>query len=108
MRSERTTPARLLRRPVDFTTINAAVVALLPAVLARWLPGGRWIGREYVVRNPRRADKNPGSFKINREGRWADFSTRDRGGDTISLAAYLCRCSQIEAARRLAEMLGVH
>jgi hypothetical protein len=35
-------------------------------------------------------DQNPGSFSINvRTGRWADFATGDKGGDVISLAAYL-------------------
>jgi hypothetical protein len=29
------------------------------------------------------------------------------GGDPIALVAYLNRCSQLEAARRLADMLGL-
>jgi hypothetical protein len=41
-------------------------------------------------------------------GRWADFAVDARGGDPISLAAYLWGLSQSEAARRLALMLGVH
>jgi hypothetical protein len=40
-------------------------------------------------------------------GKWADFATDDRGGDVISLAAYLAGTGQTEAARNLAEMLGV-
>ena len=45
-------------------------------------------GHEYVARNPTRADRRPGSFKINlRTGRWADFATGDKGGDPVSLAA---------------------
>jgi hypothetical protein len=95
------------RKQVDFEVINATTRAVLPVVLERWLPGGRWVGREYVVKNPRRADRTPGSFKISRDGPWADFATGDRGGDIISLAAYLAGCSQSEAARQLAEMLGV-
>jgi hypothetical protein len=95
------------RKRVDFASVNAAALMALPTVLARWLPGGRWEGREYVVKNPRRADRTPGSFKISREGQWADFATGDRGGDAISLAAYLACCSQFEAARALADMLGL-
>lgn len=65
-------------------------------------------GREWVARNPRRADRQLGSFKINlRTGRWADFATTDRGGDPVSLAAFLFSLSQAEAASRLASMLGV-
>ena len=93
---------------VDFAAINAAALRELPTLLARWLPDGRANGREYEGRNPRRADRHPGSFRVSlRSGRWSDFATGDRGGDPVSLAAYLHGLSQIEAARRLADMLGV-
>jgi hypothetical protein len=93
---------------LDFDRINRAALAVLPALLARWLPGGKREGHEYVVVNPRRADRRPGSFRINMNtGRWADFATDDAGGDPISLAAYLAGISQAEAARNLADMLGV-
>ncbi len=99
------------RRPyaaLDFDAINRAGLASLPALLRRWLPDGRLMGREYTVRNPRRADRRPGSFRINvNSGRWADFATGDKGGDTISLAAYLSGTRQSEAARALSNMLGV-
>jgi hypothetical protein len=92
---------------VDFAAVNRAALARLPDLLSRWLPGGRIEGREYVVRNPKRRDQRPGSFKINlATGRWADFATGDKGGDPVSLAAYLANCSQVEAARRLVAMLG--
>ena len=42
-----------------------------------------------------------------RTGRWADFATGDRGGDVVSLAAYLHGLRQAEAARKLADMLGL-
>ena len=38
---------------------------------------------------------------------WADFATGDKGGDVISLAAFLFGLSQAEAARRIAGMLGL-
>jgi putative DNA primase/helicase len=61
-----------------------------------------------VALNPTRTDRRLGSFKINiRTGRWADFATGDKGGDPISLVAYLEGVSQAEAARRLARMLGL-
>ena len=95
-------------RRLDFPAINRAALASLPALLRRWLPDGRKVGHEFVVRNPKRADKRPGSFRINvRTGKWADFATGDRGGDVVSLAAYLSGTSQAEAARALAFMLGV-
>jgi len=93
---------------IDFAGINRAALANVDQILRRWLPGGRVNGAEYVVRNPRRNDRRLGSFKINTEtGKWADFATGDRGGDLVSLAAYLSGLSQVEAARELADMLGV-
>lgn len=92
---------------VDFDRVNSAALTAWPSLLARWLPDGRWLGQEYVARNPRRADNRPGSFKINCNGRWADFATGDRGTDPISLAAYLSGLGQVEAARELARALGI-
>jgi len=96
---------------INFAGINRAAMAVLPALLARWLPEGRQIGREYVARNPTRADRSPGSFKVvvtgGRAGSWSDFATGDRGGDPVSLAAFLFSMNQGEAARALASMLGI-
>ncbi len=106
-----TAPSR--RPPVagqwlDFAVVNRAALASLPALLCRWLPDGRVVGREYEARNPTRADRRPGSFRINvSSGKWADFATGDKGGDLVSLAAYLSGTGQAEAARALADMLGV-
>jgi hypothetical protein len=101
------------RRPppqdrLNFQRINAAALAVLPALLARWLPNGHRRGHEWVALNPRRADRHLGSFSINmRTGCWADFATGDRGGDLVSLAAYLAGTSQVDAAMRLSRMLGM-
>ncbi len=88
--------------------INRAGLASLSSLLRRWLPEGRLLGHEYTACNPTRADSRPGSFRIIvNSGRWADFATGDKGGDVVSLAAYLSGTGQAEAARSLAEMLGV-
>ena len=94
---------------IDFGRVNRAALAVLPSLLARWLPGGQTHGAEYVVVNPRRADNRPGSFRINmRTGRWADFAIeRVCGGDVVSFAAYLADIGQVEAAERVAAMLGI-
>jgi hypothetical protein len=74
----------------------------------RWLPDGHRSGAEWVARNPKRVDRRRGSFRVNlRTGRWADFATGDRGGDLVSLAAFLFDLDQTTAARRLASMVGV-
>ena len=44
-------------RSVDFPRINAAALANLPAILARWLPDGRIRFREYTALNPTRNDR---------------------------------------------------
>jgi len=96
------------RPGTDFDRINGAALRSLPAILGRWLPHGRRQGLEYVALNPTRNDHRLGSFRINlRTGRWADFATGDKGGDPISLAAYLAHLSQLEAAQKLADMLSV-
>ena len=101
------------RRPraIDFRATNAAALACLGAVLFRLAPGGKVVGGEYVALNPRRADKRTGSFKVRflgpRAGAWSDFATGDKGGDVVSLIAYLDGVSQVEAARRLARLLGL-
>lgn len=93
---------------LDFSAINEIALRDFPALLARWLPDGRVRNGEWVALNPTRNDRTPGSFSINiRTGKWADFATGDKGGDVISLAAYLSGSSQAEAARRLADYLGV-
>jgi hypothetical protein len=75
-------------------------------LVPQWLPDGQRIGAEWVARNPTRHDRRPGSFKINlRTGRWADFATGDKGGDAISLIAYLRGISQRQAAQILADYL---
>jgi hypothetical protein len=94
--------------PIDFDRVNRAALAALPALLTRWLPDGRQMAGEWVARNPRRADRTPGSFKVNmRTGRWSDFATGDKGGDVVSLAAYLAGIGQAEAACELARALGI-
>src|SRR5215468_6023281 len=76
--------------------------------LRRWLPDGHREGPEWVARNLRRDDRHAGSFKVNlRTGAWGDFATGDKGGDLISLAAFLFGLTQAEAAKRVADMLGI-
>jgi hypothetical protein len=96
------------RRHIDFVEINRAALSVLPAIVARVLPGGKRVRHEFVALNPRRPDRHLGSFKINiNSGRWADFATGEKGGDPISLIAYIANVSQGEAARLLAQVLGM-
>ncbi len=89
----------------ELTEINQlAKRNLLPAV-QKLLPGREVIGKEYVVRNPMRADRRAGSFKIcisgPKAGIWSDFATGAKGGDLVSLVAYLKSMSRRNAIRWL-------
>lgn len=96
------------KRRIDFARVNETALVNAWAVVSSLLPRGRRFGNEWVVLNPWRDDSRLGSFKVNTiTGRWADFATGDKGGDLVSLAAFVGRVSQREAAIRLAKALGV-
>lgn len=98
----------MTRPSLDFPSINAAALAHCPRILFDWLPEGRLNGVEFVARNPRREDRSIGSFSINtKTGRWCDFASGDKGGDLVSLLAYLRGIGQGDAARLLASDFGV-
>ncbi len=93
---------------IDFVAINQVARLRLGDLLAQLLPDGRLRGKEWVARNPTRNDRKAGSFSINVEtGQWSDFATGDKGGDVVSLIAYLTHSSQLEAAEKLCNLMGV-
>lgn len=95
-------------KPIDFAGLNAVCLSRFEGLLATWLPDGQLQGREWVALNPTRADKRTGSFRINvSTGRWADFATPDKGGDPISLYAYVNGLSQSRAALELKQQFGM-
>ena len=94
---------------IDFKGIAAAALASAKSLLQEWLPGGRFEGHEYVALNPTRNDRSPGSFKINcQTGKWSDFADPNaKGGDLISLFAYINSLDQGKAAQQIADKLGM-
>lgn len=93
---------------IEFQRIADAALLVADNLLADWLPDGIRKSKEYWPTNPVRGDRKPGSFSINlHTGKWNDFASGDKGGDLVSLLAYLRGCSQIEAARILAAQLGL-
>lgn len=93
---------------MDFRRVADAALASLESLLLEWLPGGHREGHEFKALNPTRADSREGSFSINlNSGAWADFATGDKGGDAISLYAYLQGVEQLAAAKYLAEKLNI-
>lgn len=109
-KTKKNTKQRLRRHGKDiFLAVNDAALPMFESLCARWLPSGRLQSREWVACNPTRNDRRPGSFRINVDtGMWAEFAIPGvQGGDPISLRAYLEGLTQIEAARLLADELGV-
>ncbi|MCC7280082.1 MAG: DUF3987 domain-containing protein [Chromatiaceae bacterium] len=94
---------------IDIATVARAALEQSERILATWLPDGKRQGAEWLARNPTRDDANPGSFSVNLlTGKWSDFATdTDKGGDLVALVAFLDNLSQPEAARRLADFLGM-
>ena len=89
--------------------VAATALAYSTTLLPELLPDGKRQGPEWLSRNPTRVDRNAGSFSVSlKKGKWHDFATGDKGGDLVSLAAYLWRTSQAEAAQSLARRLGLH
>ena len=94
---------------INFDAINESAMRDLAVILHRWLPDGKIRGHEFVALNPTRNDRRPGSFSINlNTGVWKDFSSGDGGSDPVSLCAFLFGLSQGNAAKEMAQMLGVH
>lgn len=94
---------------IDFKRINAEALGCFDQLLREWLPGGTRAGAEYSCLNPTRSDNKKGSFSINvHKGIWQDFATGDKGGDPVSLYAYLFTAGdQGAAAKAIESRLGM-
>lgn len=101
-------PFQRLNSNISYSVVHQAALAKAPELCQQLLPRGRRAGNEYLALNPKRTDHSIGSFRVNlKTGKWADFATRDRGGDFVSLIAWLYDLRQSEAAVRLASMLNI-
>lgn len=79
--------------------------------VTQWLPNGKNEHGEWTALNPTREDNTAGSFKVNlKSGAWIDNATDDKGGDFVSLYAYIfadkCRAGsygaiQVAAAKNI-------
>jgi len=92
---------------IDFREIARCGLPHLITILDRLGVEHRRAGSEIEMLNPTRNDRRFGSFKISmRTGRWADFATGDTGGDVVALVAFLTGSRQIDAARRISDLVG--
>lgn len=92
----------------SFEVVARAALAQSTNLVASWLPEGRQHGDEWISKNPTRSDAAAGSFSVNlASGAWSDFATGDKGGDLISLHAYLQGLTQGKASYALSKQLNV-
>ena len=91
---------------IPFDNINRAALAQYSSLLKSWLPGGALHGKEFKVGSIR---GEPGqSLSINTQsGVWSDFAAGISGSDPISLYAAVHGLKQGEAAKVLADSLGL-
>lgn len=94
---------------LPFAAIAATALNQSESLVAEWLPGGQKSGGEWKALNPTRADGKIGSFSVNLiTGAWGDFACDDKGGDLVSLYAYLFHYGdQGKAAVELADRFGI-
>lgn len=90
---------------IDFVELGRALLDRADQLVPDWLPGGDIVGNEYVC-----ADLSGGkgrSCSVNlTTGRWADFSSDDRGVDLVSLYAASRGLNNGQAAREIMRDLG--
>ena len=91
---------------LNFKELHKRSIPHMEAILNQLNIQTRLTGKELQFINPLRNDSNFGSASINLEtGMWADFAETDdpkaKGGDLISLVAYLTDTSQTLAAEKL-------
>jgi putative DNA primase/helicase len=92
---------------INFTQVKSFLKGHEEGILRRLLPMGKKAGNEYIALNPKRNDAHLGSFRINTTTwKWADFATGDKGGDIISLYAYINSTNQFTAAKELLRLVG--
>jgi len=93
---------------IDFKLIAKTALGQAESLVWDLLPEGKREGAEWVAINPTRIDNTAGSFRVNlNTGKWSDFATGERGRDLVSLYAYLNHVSQLQAAKAVAELIGM-
>lgn len=91
------------------TQVVAAALARFDEVMGYCgMAGGKDQAREYLALNPKRSDSKVGSLSVNRDsGAGGDFATGETWGDLVAMTAWRFDCSQMDAAERLADLLGI-
>lgn len=98
-----------MNKRLPFSEVKAAALAALPRVLDWAGIRHQQAGHEIQMLNPTRSnDDGFGSFSINSvTGVWADFASDDKGGDVVSLVAFVKGYGQGDACKDLARLFGI-
>lgn len=93
---------------VDFSLIAQRALGSAQSIVQQLFPNGRLEGQEWRLGGlDGSSASKKGSLSINvKTGMWSDFATDSGGRDLISLLAARDNLSQVEAARKLSEMIG--
>lgn len=92
--------------PIDFRALCEALLSRAYDLVPDWLPGGHQRGHEWVCGSLSGGSGESCSVNLS-NGKWADFSGDEKGGDLLSLYAAIHEISQGEAAKRLAREEGL-
>ncbi len=92
--------------PINFEALARALLDQAPSLLAQWLPDGVQRGHEYVCASLQGGKGSSTSVNLT-NGRWADFSTGEQGGDLLSLYAIANGLTMGKAAVQVARELGL-
>ena len=92
--------------PINFRALADALLASAGSLVPLWLSGGQKIGHEWVCGSL--AGGKGRSCSVNLvDGKWADFSADERGGDLLSLYAAIHGLSMTRAAVQVAREQGL-
>lgn len=93
---------------IDFEGIGKQLLSRAREYVPGWLPGGKLLGDEWRCGDIRGGAGN--SFGVNLvTGKWGDLNGgADRGGDLIALYAAIMGVEQGDAAKELADQLGMN
>ena len=92
--------------PINFAALADALLGYADTLIARWLPGGKMSGKNYMCGSVTGGSGN--SFGIDpRTGKWGDFASGEMGNDLISLYAAHSGIGMGKAAVELAHEFGL-
>jgi len=92
--------------PINFTALAEALLARAAELVNSWLPGGTQRGHEYICGSLSGGSGDSCAVNLT-TGKWADFSTDERGGDLVGLYAVINGLTMGKAAVQVAREEGL-